>query len=147
MNSSIEAEIFIRKKIPIIYKILSILIILLIAILIFILNLNYQSVIKTTGIIKEENNQYLLMLTINKDELKYIINNNYIKIDNSIYYYKVYRIDEDLYIDEKLKNYKVVYLKLKLSKEYKINNLAFTVKINKENKKIIDYVIDYLLER
>jgi len=147
MNSSIEAEIFIRKKIPIIYKILSILIILLIATFIFILNLNYQSVIKTTGIIKEENNQYLLMLTINKDELKYIINNNYIKIDNSIYYYKVYRIDEDLYIDEKLKNYKVVYLKLKLSKEYKINNLAFTVKINKENKKIIDYVIDYLLER
>lgn len=147
MNSSIEAEIFMRKKIPIFYKLITILLILLVCILLFVLNLNYQTVIKTNAIIKEENNQYLIMLSLAEDDIKYVINNNYLKIDNVNYYYKVYSIDENLYVSDNLKNYKIIYLKSKLNKEYKINNLTFTVKINKENKKIINYIIDYFVER
>ena len=147
MNSSIEAEIFMRKKTPIFYKLITILLILLVCILLFVLNLNYQTVIKTNAIIKEENNQYLIMLSLTEDDIKYVINNNYLKIDNVNYYYKVYSIDENLYVSDNLKNYKIIYLKSKLNKEYKINNLTFTVKINKENKKIINYIIDYFVER
>ena len=147
MNSSIEAEIFMRKKTPIFYKLITILLILLVCILLFVLNLNYQTVIKTNAIIKEENNQYLIMLSLAEDDIKYVINNNYLKIDNVNYYYKVYSIDENLYVSDNLKNYKIIYLKSKLNKEYKINNLTFTVKINKENKKIINYIIDYFVER
>lgn len=147
MNSSIEAEIFIRKKIPIIYKMITILTIILIILVPIILNMNYQTIIKTDAIIKKEDSQYLIMLSIKEEDLKYVVNNNYIKLDNTTYYYKTYRIEEDLYISQNLENYKIVYLKSKLNKEYKVNNLTLTAKINKNNKKIINYIIDYFMER
>lgn len=147
MNSSIEAEIFIRKKISLIYQLITIIALLLIGLVLFILNMKYQSIIKTNAIIKEDNNQYLIMLNIYEDELKYVINNNYIKLNDESFYYKVYSIDEELYVSKNLENYKVVYLKSKLNKEYKVNNLTLTAKINKNNKKIIYYIIDYLKER
>lgn len=147
MNSSIEAEIFIRKKIPIIYKMITILTIILIVLVPIILNMNYQTIIKTDAIIKKEDSQYLIMLSIKEEDLKYVVNNNYIKLDNTTYYYKTYRIEEDLYISQNLENYKIVYLKSKLNKEYKVNNLTLTAKINKNNKKIINYIIDYFMER
>lgn len=147
MNSSIEAEIFIRKKIPIIYKMITILTIILIILVPIILNMNYQTIIKTDAIIKKEDSQYLIMLSIKEEDLKYVVNNNYIKLDNTTYYYKTYRIEEDLYLSQNLENYKIVYLKSKLNKEYKVNNLTLTAKINKNNKKIINYIIDYFMER
>lgn len=147
MNSSIEAEIFIRKKVSFIYYLITIVTILLIGLVLFILNMRYQSIIKTNVIIKEDNNQYFIMLNIHEDELKYVINNNYIKLNDVSFYYKVHHIDEELYVSKNLENYKVVYLKAKLNKEYKINNLTLTAKINKSNKKIIYYIIDYLTER
>lgn len=147
MNSSIEAEIFIRKKIPIIYKMITILTIILIVLVPIILNMNYQTIIKTDAIIKKEDSQYLIMLSIKEEDLKYVVNNNYIKLDNTTYYYKIYKIEEDLYLSQNLENYKIVYLKSKLNKEYKVNNLTLTAKINKNNKKIINYIIDYFMER
>lgn len=147
MNSSIEAEIFIRKKIPIFYKMITILTIILVVSVLIILNMNYQTMIKTDAIIKKEDSQYLIMLSIKEEEVKYIVNNNYIKLDNTTYYYKIYKIEEDLYLSQNLENYKIVYLKSKLNKEYKINNLTLTAKINKNNKKIINYIIDYFMER
>ena len=143
MNNSIYSEIFLRKKIPLLYNLIAFMFLILIIIIIIILNMNYYSSIKTIGIIEELDNNYYLKLVIEDKEIKYLINNNYLYLEKEIYYYKIYKIDEELY-SKNNKNYKIIYLKIKLNKEYKINNLNLNIKINKENKKIINYIIDYL---
>lgn len=147
MYSSIEKEIFLRKKIPIIYILISILIVIILISSIFILNMKYQSIIKTPFIIKEENNNFYITINIEEENIKYITNNNKIKLDNKVFYYKVSKIDNNLYINTSLSNYKVVYLSSNLSKNYKINNYTSIAKINKEKKKIIEYIIDYFIDR
>ena len=143
MNSSIYAEMFLRKKIPLLYKIISFLLLIIISLLIIILNMNYISIMNTVGMIKEIDNNYYIRLVIDNNDIKYLINNNYLYIENKIMNYKIQKIEEELYSDNN-KNYKVIYLKVKLEKEYKINNLNLNIKINKEKKKILYYIIDYL---
>lgn len=145
MNNSIYAEMFLRKKLPLVYKLISIMFILLITIIIIILNMDYFSIINTTGIIKEEDNNYYIRLVLEEKDVKYLIDNSYIVIDNKEMFYKIAEIDEELYNKDN-KNYKIIYLKAKLDKEYKINNLNLKIKINKETKKIINYIIDYIKE-
>ena len=44
-----------------------------------------------------------------------------------------------------MKNYKVVYLRLNLDKKYQVDNLAVSVKVNKENKMIFEYLKNYIM--
>ena len=146
MNSSIYKEMFLRKKLPFIYKFVFVLFTLIIIVIFIIINMNYTSIINTKGIIKSIDDSYYIALTIKEEDIKYLINNNSIYINNNNLYYKIHEIDENLYNNNN-SNYKIVYLKAKLDKEYKINNLNVDIKLNKENKKIIYYIIDYLKER
>ena len=58
------------------------------------------------------------------------------------YSYNINKISEDLYVDDSLNNYKYIYLNVdNLSN---INNYVYEVKLEKENKKIIEYLKDYL---
>lgn len=143
MNNSIYAEIFLRKSLSYIYKLLIIIVFIIIIISIFILNMNYKSTINTTAKVVLVDNTYYTMIAIKDENINYIINNNYLKHNNKDIYYKVSEITEEYYQD----NYRILYLKTKLDKKYKINNLNIDVKFDKENKKIINYILDYIKER
>ena len=145
MNNSIEAEIFLRKEISFVYKIVLLVMILIVCMTFIILNINYQTVLNLDAMVKRVNNIYLVMMQVSADDIKYIINNNKIKIDDDEFYYEVYKIDKELYISDNMKNYKVVYLRLNLDKKYQVDNLAASVKVNKENKMIFEYLKNYIM--
>ena len=145
MNNSIEAEIFLRKEISFVYKIVLLVMILIVCMTFIILNINYQTVLNLDAMVKRVNNIYLVMMQVSADDIKYIINNNKIKIDDDEFYYEVYKIDKELYISDNMKNYKVVYLRLNLDKKYQVDNLAISVKVNKENKMIFEYLKNYTM--
>ncbi len=145
MNNSIEAEIFLRKEISFVYKIVLLVMILIVCMTFIILNMNYQTVLNLDAMVKRVNNIYLVMMQVSADDIKYIINNNKIKIDDDEFYYEVYKIDKELYISDNMKNYKVVYLRLNLDKKYQVDNLAVSVKVNKENKMIFEYLKNYIM--
>ena len=117
MNNSIEAEIFLRKEISFVYKIVLLVMILIVCMTFIILNINYQTVLNLDAMVKRVNNIYLVMMQVSADDIKYIINNNKIKIDDDEFYYEVYKIDKELYMSDNMKNYKVVYLRLNLDKK------------------------------
>lgn len=145
MNNSIEAEIFLRKEISFVYKIVLLVMIFIVCMTFIILNMNYQTVLNLDAMVKRVNNIYLVMMQVSADDIKYIINNNKIKIDDDEFYYEVYKIDKELYISDNMKNYKVVYLRLNLDKKYQVDNLAISVKVNKENKMIFEYLKNYIM--
>ena len=79
----------------------------------------------------------------NKD-LKYLINNNKLIFNNKEYSYKDIIISEENYVDKDNDIVKLVYLKTDLESIYLIDNYMLTAKINKENKMIISYILDYI---
>lgn len=139
MNDILDIEIILKKqKYSPIYNIGTILIIITLIFIYISFTYKYKTYYITKGTIKDNN----LELLVNIDDIKYISNNNILDIDNALYSYKIQEISEDLYIDESLNNYKYIYLKVdNLSN---INNYVYEVKLEKENKKIIEYIQDYL---
>ena len=139
MNDILDIEIILkRQKYPYIYNIGFILLIILIIFLYISCVYSYQSYYITKGTVKDNT----LELLINIDDIKYINNQNKLTIDNHIYNYRIKSISENLYVDEYLNNYKHIYLEVpNLSN---INNYVYEVKLQKENKKIIEYLKDYL---
>lgn len=139
MNDILDIEIILKKqKYHRIYNIGYILIIIL-SIFIYVSYIyKYKTYYITKGTIKDNN----LELLVNLNDIKYISNNNVLEIDNVLYSYHINKISEDLYVDESLNNYKYIYLNVdNLSN---INNYVYEVKLEKENKKIIEYIKDYL---
>ena len=139
MNDILDIEIILKKqKYPFVYNIGFVLIIILIAFIYISCIYKYQSYYITKGTIKDNT----LELLVNIDDIKYISNQNKLTIDNHTYNYSIKSISENLYVDEYLNNYKYIYLKVpNLSN---INNYVYEVKLKKENKKIIEYLKDYL---
>ena len=144
MMNSIEAEIFLRKEISIVYKIILFIFVLITCVTLIILNMNYYTYITLNGIVKEVDNNYVLVLETDKNNIKYITNNNIMSIDNKSYYYEIYKIDNELYISDNMKNYNIIYLKTNLEKKYLVNNLILKIKIKKDSKIILKYLEDYI---
>lgn len=139
MNDILDIEIILKKqKYHPIYHIGTILIIILFIFLYISCVYKYQTYYITKGIIKDNR----LELLVNINDIKYISNKNTLTIDNINYKYHIESISEEFYIDESLNNYKYLYLDVKNLKN--IDNYVYELKIEKENKKIIKYLKDYL---
>ena len=139
MNDILDIEIILKKqKYGIIYNIGFILII----ILLFFLYISCVYEYKTYYISKGTISDGLLKIVININDIKYFTNNNKLQIGNTIYDYKVSHISEELYVDESLNNYKYIYLDVKLLNN--LNNYVYEIKLAKENKKLIEYLKEYI---
>ena len=139
MNDILDIEIILKKqKYNNIYNVgIILLIILSISIYIsFIYKYKTYYVTKGTMINGE------LQLIVEISDIKYITNNNRLKISNNYYQYEVSRISEELYVDDQLKNYKYIYLQVDSLNN--LNNFVYDIKIEKENKKIIEYLKEYI---
>lgn len=139
MNDILDIEIILkRQKYPFIYNI-GILLIMIILIFLYVSILyNYKTYYIQKGTMNDGN----LKLLVNIDDIKYISNQNKIKINNQIYDYYISKISEELLVDDSFINYKYVYLKVHNLNN--IDNYVYEVKIEKENKKIIEYLKEYI---
>lgn len=139
MNDILDIEIILkRQKYPYIYNIGFILLIILIIFLYISCVYKYQSYYIIKGTIKDNT----LELLVNIEDIKYIHNQNKLTIGNNVYNYRIKSISDNLYVDEYFNNYK--YICLEVPNLSNINNYVYEVKLQKENKKIIEYLKDYL---
>jgi hypothetical protein len=139
MNEILDIEIILKKqKYPFVYNIGVIIIIILLIFLYVSFTYSYKTYYITKGTIKDN----YLELIVNITDMKYITNNNIVTIDNKLYHYSINKISEDLYVDELYNNYKNIYLKV--DDLYNVNNYVYEIKLVKENKKLIEYLKDYV---
>lgn len=139
MNNVLEIDLILnRKKYSKIYNIFLIILIIILIFIYIIFTYKYQSYYLIKG--KIINNKLELLVKIN--DIKYIKNNTNLKIDNTIYSYKITTISNEILIDENYNNYKYIYLNIdNLSN---IDNYVYEVKIPKENKILAKYIKDYI---
>ena len=103
-------------------------------------NYNYKTFYYTYGIINNIDDKYYLVVLNDINDNSYLINNNHLFIDNNKYLYQIYKIEEELKIEENL-NYQIFYLDINLEQKYLKNNLIVNIKILKEDKPIIKYLL------
>lgn len=139
MNDILDIEIILKKqKYHPIYNIGTILLIIILIFIYVSFIYNYKTYYITMGTIKNNS----LELLVSLDDIKYISSNNVLKINDKIYSYHIDKIEENLYVDESFNNYKYIYLNVdNLSN---VDNYVYKIKLEKENKKIIEYLKDYL---
>ena len=139
MNDILDIEIILKKqKYGCIYNIGFILLVILLIFLYVSFVYKYKTYYISKGTIK--NGQ--LVLLVNLDDLKYITNNNIIKINSNNHNYHIDKISEEIYVDELLNNYKYVYLLV--NNLNNLDNYVYEVKLVKENKKLIEYLKEYI---
>lgn len=142
MNNLIETELILSSKIPL--KKGYIIIILILVISFFALPYKYKTFINLNLTVKSIDNEYMLATYIKNKDFKYLINNNKLIFNNKEYSYKDIIISEENYVDKDNDIVKLLYLKTDLESIYLIDNYMITAKIEKENKMIISYIIDYI---
>ena len=139
MNDILDIEIILKKqKYSKIYNIGLVVIIILIIFIYVSFIYTYKTYYINKGTMIDGN----LKLLVNLDDIKYITSNNSLKIDNIYYEYQISKISEELYVDDSLNNYKYIYLKV--NNLNNINNYVYEIKLVKENKKLIEYLKEYI---
>lgn len=139
MNDILDIEIILKKqKYHPIYNIGTILLIIIFLFIYISVTYKYKSYYITKGTMVDGN----IKILVNVDDIKHLLNNNNLEISNNIYKYKIKNISENIYIDESYNNYQEIYLKV--DGVNNLNNYVYEIKLAKENKKIIEYIFDYL---
>ena len=137
----IDSEIILQRKIgAIVYVYIMIIIVIILSLIIFSIIGHYETYYSVKGTVEEENSHYYIRCYIPLDHLKYITENNIVKIEKKEYKYKVFSIDEEYFTDN-ITTYQVVKLEINIKEKYKYNNLTLDLQFLKENKRIINYII------
>ncbi len=142
MNNLIETELILSSKLPLKKGYIFLIIILFSSF--FALPYKYKTFINLNLTVKSIDNEYMLTTYIKNKDFKYLINNNKLIFNNKEYSYKDIIISEENYVDKDNDIVKLVYLKTDLESIYLIDNYMLTAKIEKEDKMIISYILDYI---
>ena len=126
--------ILLRKKYPRIYNLGIISVIILLIFIYVSCTYTYQTYYYSYGIAIERE----LKVSVSNNDLKYFKNDENIELDDNEYSYKLLRIEQDI----SNKDYSSVYLKI--NNLPKISNYIYQVRILKDNKKLIEYLKEYL---
>ena len=143
MFNTIESELILydrKKKINIIAIILS----LTFSLMIFIsLLLECESFVKPILSVKKLDNTFIISLIVKDSDTKYVLDNNYFDMNSKRVEYDIISIENE-YINDVGESYCYIYIKADISKEYLIDNYVTQVKVLKEKKKVISYILDSL---
>ncbi len=144
MFKQLQSEFIISKVFPNIQILTCFLMILIIVLLVVTCLCDYQSYDTVMGQVVYQDGKYNVQLPIPLSDLEYYHNNDYILLDNQKYPYRILDIDSQLFLDDKLINYKNVMITFDLPSKYQINNYLIKIQKPKEKKKIIGYLLDNL---
>ncbi len=138
---NLDSEIILQRKIsPIVYAYIMIIIVITLSLIILTFLLNYKTYYKMKGTVVEEDNHYYINLYLPLSDYKYLVNSNIVTIDKKDYNYKILSVDKEYYTDNNT-TYQIIKIELPLEDKYKINNLVIDLQIQKENKRVINYII------
>ena len=141
MNKYIDSEIILQRKVgPLIYVYIMIIIVIMLSLIIVFIILHYKTYYNVKGIVTSDENHYYIKIYVPLDNIKYLINNNIIKINNKDYEYKIISLDSEYFTDNTI-TYQVVMIEANIPSIYKFNNLNLELKFLKEDKRIIDYIL------
>ena len=136
----IDVEIILERKIKYyVYIYIMIIIITILSLITFAILFNYKIYYKVRGIVLSEED-YSIKIIVPLEDIKYITKNDTIIIDKEEYKYKIKEIDRK-YITDNKRTYQIIILELNLPNKYKYNNLTLDLRLIKENKKIIKYIL------
>ena len=138
----IDSEIILQRKIgPLVYVYIMIIIVIILSLIILFILCYYKTYYDIKGIVIQENEHFYIKVYVPLENVKYIVNNNIVKIENKEHRYNIVSIDNEYFTDN-ITTYQIVKIDSNLSDKYKHNNLTINLKFLKENKKIIDYIIN-----
>lgn len=141
MKYYITSGIILNRKVePLIYLYIMIIIVIILSLIIFITLFHYKTFYKARAVVDSEDNSCYVRIYMPLDDVKYIVDNNTLYIDKKKYNYKIKSIDKE-YLTDNLNTYEVILLDINLPKKYCFQNLNLSLKIIKEDKRIIDYLI------
>ena len=139
----IDSEIIIQRKIePLIYVYIMIIIVIMLSLIILFILLHYKTYYITKGIIVNDHNQYYINIYIPTGVIKYITDNNVVVIDDIEYKYHIVSIDSEYFTDN-VDTYQIIKIETNILDKYKFNNMTVELKFLKENKRVIDYILDW----
>ena len=139
----IESHIILTKQYSSYYVLSTLYAIIINIVIIILCILDYQVYITTKASVEVTTNEIHLLVPVKLNDVKYYTNNNYLLIEEKEYPYHIHKIDSSLSIDETGENYQLLRLVVDLPEQYQINNYLVTIKIPKEKRKIINYLLEY----
>ncbi len=140
-----ESEIILSKSSHNIQILTVIITLLMVTFIILACMLDYESYMKAVATVMLKDGDYYIKVPVTIDEISYYHNDDSVLIDGKRYPYQIIDISNDYEINESLKNYRFVTLKINLPKKYQINNYLMTIDKVKEKKKLIKYISDYFI--
>lgn len=141
MNRYIDGEIILERKIgPIVYVYIMIIIVIMLSLIMLFILCYYKTYYNVRGVVIEESSHYYIRIYVPIEYLKYITDNDIVKIDDVKYKYKIISIDSEYFTDN-MTTYQIVRIEVNMKDKYRFNNLTLDLKFLKENKRIIDYII------
>ena len=137
----IDSEIILnRKGGSLIYVYIMIIIVIILSLIIFFILCHYRVYYDTRGVVIKEDSYYIRVY-VPIQYMKYITDNNIVKIGNNEYLYEIMDIDSEFFNDN-VNTYQIVKIIVDIDEKYKFNNLTLNLKFLKYDKKIIDYIFD-----
>lgn len=142
--NNIKSYIILNKKTNYIIYVFIIVSLIIFISLSFLTQFKYKKYYDVIGQALKIENEFKLVLYIAPEKLEVLKKNNKLIINNNVYSYKINFIDNEYTISNDLNNYLKIILDIRLKEKDKIENNILEVRILESNKKIINYLKEYL---
>ena len=137
----IDSEIILQRKIrPLVYVYIMIIIVIMLSLIILFILCSYKTYSVVRGVVINEDGHYYIRIYMDIKAMKYITNNDMVKIYDKEYKYKIISIDSEYFTDN-ITTYQIIKIDAHLDNKYRFSNLTLDLKFLKEDKKIINYIL------
>lgn len=137
----IDNEIILERRVgPLVYVYIMLIIVIMLSLIILCILCYYKTYYVAKGTVLIEDNLYI-KIYIPVEDVKYITMNNKVIIDRKEYNYNILSIDNEYFTDN-INTYQIIKIYVNVDSKYRFNNLTIDLKFLKENKRVIDYILD-----
>ena len=134
-------EIILERRVgPLVYVYIMLIIVIMLSLIILCILCYYKTYYVAKGTVLIEDNLYI-KIYIPIEDVKYITMNNKVIIGRKEYNYNILSIDNEYFTDN-INTYQIIKIYVNVDSKYRFNNLTIDLKFLKENKRIIDYILD-----
>lgn len=138
----IDSEIILERKIePLVYIYIMIIIVIMLSLIIFCLLCYYKTYYTIRGVVIYEEDDFYIRIYVPIEDIKYITGNDIVRINRKDYKYSVFSIDSE-YLTDNTTTYQIIKIKVDIDNKYRFNNLTIDLNFLRDNKKIIDFILD-----
>ncbi len=137
----IDSEIILKRRItPIVYVYVMIVIIIVLSLIMLLILYHYKTYYTISGVVIEEDNAFYIQSYVPIDDIKYLLDSNELEIDDIYYEYRIKEIDNNYFVSDN-KVCQIINIDINIPADYKYNNLTLSLKVLKEDKRVIDYIL------